>query len=325
MLTRLLGARSGIEVTGIGLGLWAVPGFEWGPGEEQDILEAIEAALDGGVNFFDTADVYGPDLSEELLGKAMAGRREEFIVATKIGWKGWDAEANRSQYDTVDKLVAGVDESLRRLGSDYVDVIQCHISFAEPNTDIFIEGFRRLKEEGKVRAWGVSTGDLAHLQRFHADGDCDTLQIDYSILNRIPEREIFSYCEERGIGVIVRGPLAMGLLTGKYSSDVTFPEGDFRRAWIEDEAQNAQFRHDLEIVEELKRVVPTEDTMAAFALRFVTSHPAVSVAIPGARNRRQAEANGAAGSRPLLTPEERAAVDSIVAPGGGRKIWPEVT
>jgi aryl-alcohol dehydrogenase-like predicted oxidoreductase len=325
MLTRSLGARSGIEVTGIGLGLWAVPGFEWGPGEEQDILEAIEAALDGGVNFFDTADMYGPGLSEELLGKAMAGRRDEFVVATKIGWKGWDAAANRSQYDTVDKLVAGVEESLRRLGTGHVDVIQCHISFAEPNTDIFIEGFKRLKEEGKVRAWGVSTGDLAHLQRFNVDGECDTLQIDYSILNRIPEREIFPYCQERGIGVIVRGPLAMGLLTGKYSSDVTFPDGDFRRAWIEDEAQNAQFRQDLEIVEELKDVVPAEDTMAAFALRFVTSHPAVSVAIPGARNRRQAEANVAAGSRPPLTMEERDAVDSIVAPGDGRKIWPEVT
>jgi aryl-alcohol dehydrogenase-like predicted oxidoreductase len=325
MLTRSLGARSGIEVTGIGLGLWAVPGFEWGPGEEQDILEAIEAALDGGVNFFDTADMYGPGLSEELLGKAMAGRRDEFVVATKIGWKGWDAAANRSQYDTVDKLVAGVEESLRRLGTGYVDVIQCHISFAEPNTDIFIEGFKRLKEEGKVRAWGVSTGDLAHLQRFNVDGDCDTLQIDYSILNRIPEREIFPYCQERGIGVIVRGPLAMGLLTGKYSSDVTFPDGDFRRAWIEDEAQNAQFRQDLETVEQLNEVVPAEDTMAAFALRFVTSHPAVSVAIPGARNRRQAEANVAAGSRPPLTMEERDAVDSIVAPGDGRKIWPEVT
>jgi aryl-alcohol dehydrogenase-like predicted oxidoreductase len=247
------------------------------------------------------------------------------VVATKIGWKGWDAAANRSQYDTVDKLVAGVEESLRRLGTDYVDVIQCHISFAEPNTDIFIEGFKRLKEEGKVRAWGVSTGDLAHLQRFNADGDCDTLQIDYSILNRIPEREIFPYCQERGVGAIVRGPLAMGLLTGKYSSDVTFPEGDFRRAWIEDEAQNAQFRQDLETLEKLKEVVPAEDTMAAIALRFVTSHPAVSVAIPGARNRRQAEANVAAGSRPPLTLQEQAAIDSIVAPGGGRKIWPEVT
>ena len=92
------------------------------------------------------------------------GRRDEFVVATKIGWKEWDATESRSQYQTVDKLVAGVEESLRRLGSDYVDDIQCHISFSEPNTDVFIEGFRKLKEEGKVRAWGVSTGSLGHLQ-----------------------------------------------------------------------------------------------------------------------------------------------------------------
>jgi aryl-alcohol dehydrogenase-like predicted oxidoreductase len=214
---------------------------------------------------------------------------------------------------------------LRRLGADHVDLIQCHISFEEPNTSIFIEGFRRLKEEGKVRAWGVSTGDLGHLQRFNVDGDCDTLQIDYSILNRIPEREVFPYCAENGIGVIVRGPLAMGRLTGKYTSDSTFPEGDFRRAWIQDADQNAQFREDLETVERLRSVVPAEDTMASFALRFVTSNPAVSCAIPGARNRHQAEANVAAGHRPALTPEEQAGVDAIVAPGGGRKIWPEIT
>lgn len=325
MLMRPLGARSGIEVTGIGLGLWAVPGFEWGPGEERDILAAIEVAREGGVNFFDTADVYGPDLSEELLGKAMAGRRDEFVVGTKIGWKGWDATENRSQYDTIDKLVAGVEESLRRLGTDYVDVIQCHISFSEPNTDVFIEGFRKLKAEGKARAWGVSTGDLSHLQRFNGDGDCDTLQIDYSILNRIPEREVFPYCEHRGIGVIVRGPLAMGLLAGKYTNDASFPEGDFRRAWIEDAEQNAQFHEDLETVERLRDVVGDEDTMAALALRFATSHPAVSCAIPGARNGRQAAANVAAGSRPVLTTAEQADVDAVVAPGGGRKIWPEIT
>lgn len=325
MLMRPLGTRSGIEVTGIGLGLWAVPGFEWGPGEEQDILEAIEVTREGGVNFFDTADVYGPNLSEELLGKAMVGRRDEFVVATKIGWKEWDAAESRSQYDTVDKLVAGIEESLRRLGSDYVDVIQCHISFSEPNTDVFIEGFRKLKEEGKIRAWGVSTGSLSHLQRFNEEGDCDTLQIDYSILNRLPEKEVFPYCEDRGIGVIVRGPLAMGLLAGKYTSDTTFPEGDFRRAWIEDSEQNTQFREDLATLERLEKVVLDEDTMAAFALRFATSHPAVSCAIPGARNRRQAEANVAAGSRPALTAAEQAAVDAVVAPGGGRKIWPEIT
>jgi aryl-alcohol dehydrogenase-like predicted oxidoreductase len=325
MRTNQLGTRSGIEVSAIGLGLWAVPGFEWGPGDERDNLEAIDAAHDGGVNLFDTADIYGPHRSEELLGKAMAGRRDHFVVATKIGWQGWDAGEGRSQYDSVDKLTAGVEESMRRLRVDHLDLIQCHISFEEPNTDVFIEGFKRLKEQGKVRAWGVSTGDLAHLRRFNVDGDCDVLQIDYSILNRLPELEVFPYCQEHGIGVIARGPLAMGVLTGKYSSYDTFPEGDFRRAWIEDPEQNAQFGRDLATVEALRALVPAGDALSTLALRFATSHLAVSSAIPGARNRRQAEANLAVGLRPPLTPEEQVAIDGVVPPGGGRKIWPEVT
>ena len=322
---RPLGSSSGLFVTDVGLGLWAVPGGEWGPGDDADSLAAIEAAFDAGVNFFDTADVYGAGHSEELLGRSMAGRRDRFIVATKIGWTDFDRDNERSQYDTVDKLVAGVAGSLRRLGTDYVDVIQCHISYPEPNTDIFIEGFRHLKERGTVRAWGVSTGDVNHLRRFNADGDCDTLQIDYSILNRFPEREMFPYCQQHGIGVIVRGPLAMGLLSGKYRADDEFPEGDFRRAWIENPEQHSQFLADLAKVEELKGLVSRGGSLAELALRFVVSHPVVATVIPGARNRRQAESNTAVGLQPLLTKDEMGAIDGIVAPGGGRKIWPEVT
>jgi aryl-alcohol dehydrogenase-like predicted oxidoreductase len=218
MNRRPLGARSGLEVSEIGLGLWAVSGSEWGVVQDQDNLEAIEAALESGVNFFDTADVYGGGHSEELLGRAMQTRRDAFVVATKIGWIDFDGQADRSQYDSVDKLVAGVEGSLRRLGTDRIDVIQCHVDYPEPNTPVFIEGFRRLKEAGTVRAWGVSTSDPDHLRRFNADGDCDVLQTDYSILNRTAEAELFPYCQEHGIGVIVRGPLAMGLLTGKYTA-----------------------------------------------------------------------------------------------------------
>ena len=225
MQRRALGSRTGIAVTDVGLGLWAVAGSEWGPGEDQASLDAIEVALEAGITFFDTADVYGAGHSEELLGRAMAGRREQFIVASKIGWTGFDREMNRSAYDTVDKLVAGVEGSLRRLGTDHLDVIQCHINFIEPNTHVFIEGFRRLRLEGKVRAWGVSTSDLAHLEYVNSDGDCDVLQIDYSILNRTPEEEILPYCQEHGIGVIVRGPLAMGLLAGKFSAAQAFAPG----------------------------------------------------------------------------------------------------
>lgn len=322
MNSRPLGTRSGIEVSEVGLGLWAVPGSEWGPGEDRASLDAIEAALDAGVTFFDTADIYGGGHSEELLGQAMGGRRDRFVVATKIGWIDFDHEARRSQYDTVDKLIAGVEESLRRLGTDRVEAIQCHIGYLEPNTAVFIEGFRKLKEQGKVGAWGVSTSDYSLLERFNVDGDCDLLQIDYSILNRTAEADILPYCPANGIGVIVRGPLAMGLLADKYSASDTFPEGDFRRAWIEDPAQNEQFLEDLGVVERLRAVVPAGQSMSQFALRFVRSHPALSTVIPGARDRAQSEANSSAAVLPLLTSEEREAVDRLVPPGGGRKIWP---
>jgi aryl-alcohol dehydrogenase-like predicted oxidoreductase len=208
------------------------------------------------------------------------------------------------------------------LGTDRIDVIQCHVHYPEPNTQVFIEGFRRLKETGRVRAWGVSTSDPDHLRRFNADGDCDVLQTDYSILNRTAEAELLPYCQENGIGVIVRGPLAMGLLTGKYQAWDTFPEGDFRRAWIDDPAQHEQFVRDLDVVDALRGVVPDGESMAQFALRFVRSHPAVSTVIPGAKDRRQAESNSAAGLMPVLSDQEKAAVDRLVAPGGGRKIWP---
>jgi aryl-alcohol dehydrogenase-like predicted oxidoreductase len=317
-----LGLRTGLNVSTIGTGLWSVAGSEWGPADDASTLDAIDASLELGVNFFDTADVYAGGHSEELLGRAMKGRRERFVVATKIGWIDFDGEAGKSQYDTVDKLVAGVEDSLRRLGTDYIDVIQCHIFFAEPNTPVFIEGFRQLKEAGKVRAWGISTGELGPLQVFNAGGDCDVLQIDYSILNRIPEREILPYCQEAGIGVIVRGPLAMGLLADKYDASATFPDNDFRHNWIEDPEQNKQFLRDLDAVTALRPAVPDGQTMAQFALRFVSSHPAVSTAIPGARNAHQARSNAAAGMLPQLSAEELRGVDRIVSPGGGRKIWP---
>ena len=317
-----LGSRTGLNISTVGTGLWSVAGSEWGPADDEGTLEAIEASLDLGINFFDTADVYGGGHSEELLGRAMRGRRERFVVATKIGWIEFDGEAGKSQYDTVDKLVAGVEDSLRRLGTDYVDVIQCHIFFTEPNTPVFIEGFRRLKESGKVRSWGISTGELGPLQAFNADGDCDVLQIDYSILNRIPETEILPYCQEAGIGVIVRGPLAMGLLADKYDASATFPDNDFRHNWIENPEQNEQFLQDLDTVAALRSAVPEGQTMAQFALRFVSSHPAVSTAIPGARNARQARSNAASGLLPRLSGEESRHIDRIVPPGGGRKIWP---
>ncbi|MEZ6319408.1 MAG: aldo/keto reductase [Phycisphaerales bacterium] len=313
--------REGIQVTEIGCGLWA-QGGHWGPIDDAASLSAIDAALDEGVTFFDTADVYGHDgHSEHLLGKAMKGRRDRFIVGTKIGWREYDGDKRSSQYTTVDKLIAGVESNLERLQTDYIDVIQCHIFYEDPTTPIFIEGFRKLKDQGKVRSWGISTGDLSLIKTFNALGDCGTLQIDYSILNRDPENEILPYCKAHGIGVIVRGPIAMGLLAGKFDAGSTFPEGDFRKAWIDDADQHAQFKKDLATVEAL-RTVAGDRSLVELALKFVLANDAVTTIIPGARNERQARSNCAIKQSPPLTPDELAAIDRIVPPGGGRKIWP---
>ncbi|MBN1262054.1 MAG: aldo/keto reductase [Anaerolineae bacterium] len=317
---RILG-KSGISAPVIGLGLWAAGGKSWGPTDDRESLDTIDAALDMGIDFFDTADVYGDGHSEELLGKAMKGRRDAFTVATKIGWVGFDGDKQRSAYDTVEKLITGVESNLRRLQTDYVDLIQCHIDFRDPNMETFVAGFQRLQRAGKVLAYGVSTSDFDYLRAVNADDGCATLQIDYSILNRTPEAEIFPYCQAHNIGILVRGPLAMGLLTGKFNRESRFAEGDFRRRWLENPDEHQTFLQDLGKVEQLKPLA-RDRTLAQMAIQFTITHPAVTLAIPGAKNIRQLKDNAGAALLPPLTEAERATLDAITPPGGGRKIWP---
>ena len=318
--TRTLG-KSGIEVSQISLGLWAAGGDYWGPTEDQEVLNTIDAALDVGINFFDTADVYSGGHSEELLGRAMKGRRERFVVATKIGWIDFDGEHGRSAYDTVDKLVAGVQQNLRRLQTDYLDVIQSHIDFRDPTMEVFVRGFQQLQQEGKVRAYGVSTSNFEYLKAFNSDGRCATLQIDYSILNRTAEAEILPYCLQNNIGVIVRGPLAMGILTGKFTPDWVFHHSDWRRRWLETPEEREIFLQDLEKVARL-RPLAEDRTLAQLALQFVIAHPAVTTAIPGAKNPQQLASNVQAALLPPLTEGELAQIAAVTPTGGGRKIWP---
>jgi len=296
-------------------------GDAWGPTEDQNSLDTIDAALDAGITFFDTADVYGAGHSEELLGQAMKGRRDQFIVATKIGWQGFDDDRGASAYDTVDKIVTGVESNLRRLQTDYVDIIQDHIGHREPNMEVFVEGFQKLQLAGKIRGYGVSTSDLGYLKAFNVDGGCATLQIDYSILNRTPEAEIFPYCQENNIGIVVRGPLAMGILTGKFDRNTRFGEGDFRRRWHENPDEFQVYLDDLTRVERL-RPLARERTLAQLALQFTLAHPAVTTVIPGAKTIKQLNDNLEAALRPPLSRRELNEIAMITPAGGGRKIWP---
>lgn len=318
--TRTLG-KTGIEVTEIGLGLWAIGGDAWGHTNDEDSLNAIDAALDAGVNFFDTADIYGTGHSEELLGRAMQGRRERFVVATKIGWKDFDTEKNQTAYDTVKKLIAGVESNLQRLQTDYIDIIQSHISFHDPTLECFLEGFQILQTHGKVRAYGVSTSNYKYLQEFNANDGCATLQIDFSILNRTPENEIFPYCQEKNIGVIVRGPLAMGILTGKFDSETKFSEFDWRSRWMANEEEHEVYLQDLNKVEKLKALTNGR-SLAQLALQFVLSKEMVSVVIPGGKTVQQVNENVNVASLPALSPQDLSYIDTITPRGGGRKIWP---
>ncbi len=318
--TRRLG-KSGFQVTEIGIGLWAIGGSEWGPVDDQNSLDTIEAALQSGINFFDTADVYGLGHSEKLLGQSMKGRREEFFVATKIGWIGFDEDSFRSAYGSTEELIAGVEENLKRLDTDYIDLLQCHIHLPEPNLDYFLEGFQQLQDSGKVKSYGVSSSHIDFIQQFNANGGTAALQIDYSILNRTAEEEIFPYCLENDIGVIVRGPLAMGILTGKFNPDSHFPAGDFRQRWLNDPDENQTYLEDLKKVDTLREIAG-DMSLAQLALRFVLSHPAVTTVIPGAKTVQQLEQNVAVGHMPPLSREILDQIDEIVPPGGGRKIWP---
>jgi myo-inositol catabolism protein IolS len=203
-------------------------------------------------------------------------------------------------YDRPEKIVEACEASLKRLDTDHVDAYFCHIWWDEhEETEAFIEAFDRLKKDGKVRAVCVSTNDLDHIKHFDRDGGLDAVQLDYSILNREPEKKILPYLEEREIGVVVRGPLRMGLLTGKFTEETTFPKGDIRRDW----PQERWFEESLKKVERLR---PLEDgrTLGQLALRYVLCHPAVSVAIPGAKAPAQVEANAAASVGPLLSEED---------------------
>ncbi len=301
--------KSDLHVSEIGFGAWAIGGDAWGPVEDANSIAAMERALELGINFIDTADVYGNGHSESLVAEVLRGRRDQIIVATKGGLMGHHRDPQREPvYDSPQKVVVACEASLRRLGTDYVDVYFCHIWWDKPEeTEAFMQAFEQLKRDGKVRVTGVSTDDFDYIKHFNRDGGVDVVQVEYSILNRKAERHILPYLQEHQIGAVIRGPLQKGLLTGKFTPDTRFPESDVRHDW----PNQPWYRNSLETVEQLRTFERPDQTLGQLALRFVLSHPAVTVAIPGAKTPEQVAANAAASLRPLLTPEERQRIDEV--------------
>jgi myo-inositol catabolism protein IolS len=300
MLYRSFG-KTGWQVSAIGMGTWNI-GNQWGELDDVTAWATVRSAFERGMNLFDTAESYGipSGLSEERLGTALAGIRQRVYVVSKIGH--WGKRTGQGvPKTTVDMIRLCCHASLGRLQTGWLDAVLCHEGDIQ-DPSVYLEAFEMLKRRGRIRAYGISTNDLDVLRRFNVDDTCDVVEVNYSLINRAPEADLLPYCQERNIAVLVRGPLRRGLLAGKYTRDSVFAD-TVRSSWNAGEPGRDGFARDIAQVEKLKKVLQPGNEMVTTALRYVISHPAMPVAIPGAKSPEQAAMNAAAGAQVLPADE----------------------
>lgn len=292
--------RTGLRVSVIGLGTMVHAGH-FGPMKDEESLDAIDAALDLGVNFIDTSDAYGAGYSETLLGKALKGKRDKVILATKGG--NVMVGPNRGKTDfSADYISSVMDESLKRLQTDYIDLYQLH----NPNVEVIERGevwelLERRKKEGKIRYYSVSINKMEEGVAAVKGGRSDTVQVEYNMLVQEPARELFPLAQRANVGIIARAPLRRSLLAGKLTpaDQGRFQGEDVRARNFAGEI----FTRELEKVERLRFLERPHRSLAQAAIAFCIAHPAVSVVIPGGRNGHQVRENVAAGDLQLSSEE----------------------
>ncbi|MGD0743280.1 MAG: aldo/keto reductase [Acidimicrobiales bacterium] len=298
MEKRRLG-KTGWDASVIGFGAWAI-GADWGDVDDDTSRAALRAAAASGVNFFDTADVYGDGRSERLVAEVRRELAEPVFVATKVGRR---APEQRVEHYRPENLISWVDRSRENLGMEVLDLVQLHC----PPTDLFYhpEVFAALDDlvaGGAIVHYGVSVERVEEGLKALDYPGVATIQIIYNIFRQRPAARFLSAARDAGVGVIVRVPLASGLLTGKMTRDTQFASDDHRnynrrgKAFdVGETFSGVDLATGLAAVDELRDLVPPGQTMAAFALRFCLSDPGVSTVIPGARNPDQARQNAFAG------------------------------
>ena len=333
MRYRQLG-KSDIDASVVAFGAWAVGGWMWGGVEEQEAVRAIRAAMDAGINFIDTAPIYGFGRSEEVVGKAIADRRDEVVLATKCGMV-WDAEKGDFFFTSDDEAIRRdgggdlkvykylgpesirreVEASLQRLGTDRIDLYQTH--WQESTTPIAdaMGELLRLRDEGKIRAIGVSNVTVAQLEEYRAAGELASDQEQYSMLFRKHEDALLPYCRENGLAFLAYSPLAQGLLTGKVGPDRVFPEGDQRaskpRFSVENRAKIAAMLDKFKPIAEGRGL-----TLAQLAIAWTVAQEGCTHALCGARTPQQAIENAAAGDVELEESELAAMAEAVAQRGG---------
>ena len=301
MKTRVLG-RTGLKVSEVGFGAWAVGGNvhgnSYGPTDDRESVAAIRRSVERGVNFIDTADVYGWGHSEEVLGDALADRRDDVQIATKVGGDFYHGGV-RMNFDP-GYVAFALERSLKRLRTDHVDLYQLHNPPAEMMDDpATYDVLDALKAEGKIRSYGVSVHEPVEALLCLQACKPDVLQIPFSLLRQEWIDEVLPEARKANVGIIAREPLGNGFLAGRIPPEARFPPGDIRHHWppsmIAARSQAAR---------NLAFLIRADRTMAQAALRFVLAFPEVSVAIPGGKTVAQVDENCSASKAPDLSPDE---------------------
>jgi aryl-alcohol dehydrogenase-like predicted oxidoreductase len=318
-------AKTGRRVSEVGIGTWQLGGTEWGDVRDDEALETLRAAAEAGVTFLDTADIYGMGRSESLVGRFLEERsdRDRFFVATKLGRHpdpGWPDNFRR------DVVFRHTEASLERLGVEAIDLTQTHCIPPDimRRGEVF-DSLAELKRQGKIKAFGASVESIDEaLMCLEHDG-VESLQIIFNVFRQKPIDVLFDTARARGVALIVRLPLASGLLAGKFRADSTFPENDHRNFNRDGQQFNVgetfaglPFEKGVVLADALKPHVPEGATMAQFALRWCLDFDAVTTVIPGAKRPQQARDNAAASDLPRLPAalhrELRAFYETRVAP-----------
>ena len=315
MQTRKLG-RTGRQVGVVGLGCWQL-GADWGDVDEDDAMATLHAAVDAGVTFLDTADVYGDGRSERLVGRLLRERSgDDLFVATKMGRR---ADPHVPEAFTGEAMRAWNDRSRSNLGVDTLDLVQLHCPPTPVySTDAVFDELDAMVAEGRMRAYGVSVETAAEALTAIARPNVATVQIILNVFRRKPLDEVLPAAREAGVGIIARVPLASGLLTGKYDEHTTFAENDHRNYNRSGQAfdvgetfAGVPFEVGVAAAREVAAAAPSGTSTAAFALRWVIDQPGVSVVIPGARTPEQAKANAAAADVEELDEQTLSALEQV--------------
>ena len=318
-LTRKIG-RSGVEASAVGLGTWAIGGWMWGGTDEAESISAIQASLDAGVTLIDTAPAYGLGRSEEIVGKAIAGRRDKAVIATKCGLV-WHTQKGRHFFDQDGRpvhrylgrasIVHELEESLRRLGTDYIDLYITH--WQDPTTPVeeTVAALEDLKQAGKIRAIGASNVNRSELEQYLATGALDAIQERFSMIDRGIETDLLPLTVKNGVSTLSYSSLALGLLSGTIGPDRVLSGDDQRRDNPRFSGANRQKAKDF--AEAIRPVAERHSaSMAQVVIAWTLAQPGVTFALCGARNPAQALDNARAGTLRLGT-EDIAAIDAAIA------------